>query len=93
VALVGRHCESGDVLVPRLDLPADVAVGDLLAMAATGAYTYSLASVYNRFGRPAVVGVAEGRVRPWLRREDADDLDRLEVDVADPGPDPGPDPG
>jgi len=82
VTLVGRHCESGDVLVPALDLPAGVAAGDLLAMAATGAYTYSLASAYNRFGRPAVVGVLDGRVRPWLRREDADDLDRLEVDDA-----------
>jgi diaminopimelate decarboxylase len=82
VTLVGRHCESGDVLVPALDLPAGVAAGDLLAMAATGAYTYSLASSYNRFGRPAVVGVLDGRVRPWLRREDADDLDRLEVEDA-----------
>jgi diaminopimelate decarboxylase len=85
VTLVGRHCESGDVLVPELDLPTDLAVGDLLAMAATGAYTYSLASAYNRFGRPAVVGVADGRVRTWLRREDADDLDRLEVSNADAG--------
>jgi diaminopimelate decarboxylase len=82
VTLVGRHCESGDVLVPALELPAAVAAGDLLAMAATGAYTYSLASSYNRFGRPAVVGVLDGRVRPWLRREDADDLDRLEVEDA-----------
>jgi diaminopimelate decarboxylase len=82
VTLVGRHCESGDVLVPALDLPAGVAAGDLLAMAATGAYTYSLASSYNRFGRPAVVGVLDGQVRPWLRREDADDLDRLEVEDA-----------
>jgi diaminopimelate decarboxylase len=87
VTLVGRHCESGDVLVPELDLPADVGVGDLLAMAATGAYTYALASTYNRFGRPAVVGVRGGRVRPWLRREEADDLDRLEVE--DTGPDQG----
>jgi diaminopimelate decarboxylase len=86
VTLVGRHCESGDVLVPQLDLPAAVAVGDLLAMAATGAYTYSLASAYNRFGRPAVVGVRDGRARPWLRREEADDLDRLEVeDTSDGG--------
>ena len=79
VTLVGRHCESGDVLVPNLDLPTGVEVGDVLAMAAAGAYTYSLASSYNRFGRPAVVAVREGRVRRWLRREEPDDLDRLEV--------------
>jgi diaminopimelate decarboxylase len=78
VALVGRHCESGDVLVPELELPTDVAPGDLLAMAATGAYTYSLASTYNRFGRPAVVGVRDGRAALWLRREEAEDMDRLE---------------
>jgi diaminopimelate decarboxylase len=78
VTLVGRHCESGDVLVPELELPSDVRVGDLLAMAATGAYTYSLASAYNRFGRPAVIAVRDGAVRRWLRREDPDDLDRLE---------------
>ena len=78
VALVGRHCESGDVLVPELELPADVAPGDLLAMAATGAYTYSLTSTYNRFGRPAVVGVRDGRAALWLRREEPEDLDRLE---------------
>ena len=79
VTLVGRHCESGDVVVPELDLPAGIEVGDLLAIAATGAYTYSLASAYNRFGRPAVVGVDDGRFRMWLRREEAADLDHLEV--------------
>ena len=58
--------------------------GDLLAFAATGAYTYSLASTYNRVGRPAVVAVREGAVTPWLRREDAADLDRLEVAAVRP---------
>jgi len=82
VSLVGRHCESGDVLVPDLELPADIARGDLLAMAATGAYTYSLASNYNRFGRPAVVGVRDGRSALWLRREDAADMDRLEPEIS-----------
>lgn len=77
--IVGRHCESGDVLAPEAELPGVPRRGDLLAFAATGAYTYSMASTYNRVGRPAVVGVEGGRARPWLRREDAADLDRLEV--------------
>lgn len=79
VDVVGRHCESGDVLVAGAELPGDIEADDLLALAATGAYTYSLASVYNRFGRPAVVGVRDGDAVTWLRREDAADLDRLEV--------------
>jgi len=77
--VVGRHCESGDTLAEDVHLPADAGPGDLLAFAATGAYTYSLASSYNRVGRPAVVGVRDGLVRLWLRREDAADLDRLEA--------------
>jgi RimJ/RimL family protein N-acetyltransferase len=78
-SVVGRHCESGDVLADDVLLPEDLAVGDVLAMAATGAYTYPLASAYNRFGRPAVVAVANGRAHRWVRREDAADMDRLEV--------------
>lgn len=76
--VVGRHCESGDVLVRDGSLPQDVAPGDLLAVAATGAYGYSMASTYNRVGRPAVVAVRKGESRLWLRRETDDDLDRLE---------------
>jgi diaminopimelate decarboxylase len=79
VTVVGRHCESGDVLADRVDMPADLRRGDLLAAAATGAYTYAMASAYNRAGRPAVVGVRAGTVTPWLRREDSADLDRLET--------------
>jgi len=79
VDVVGRHCESGDVLARDLALPAVPARGDLLAFAATGGYSYSMASSYNRVGRPAVVAVRDGSVYPWLRREDAADLDRLEV--------------
>lgn len=79
VTIVGRHCESGDVLADAVSLPPDVERGDLLAFAATGAYTYPLASVYNRVGRPAVVAVGDGRPALWLRREEAGDLDRLEV--------------
>ena len=77
--IVGRHCESGDVLAEDVILPADLATGALLAFAATGAYTYSLASNYNRVGRPAVVAVANGTSGLWLRREDSSDLDRLET--------------
>jgi len=77
--VVGRHCESGDVLAEDVALPDDLARGDLLAFAATGAYTHSMASTYNRVGRPAVVGVRSGEAHLWLRREDAADLDRLEA--------------
>ena len=77
--VVGRHCESGDTLAEHVWLPASTGPGDLLAFAATGAYTYTLASTYNRVGRPAVVALRGGVATPWLRREDAADLDRLEV--------------
>jgi diaminopimelate decarboxylase len=82
VTIVGRHCESGDVLADDVALPADIGPGDLVAVAATGAYGYALASAYNRIGRPAVVAVRGGAISPWLRREDAADLDRLEVGPA-----------
>jgi diaminopimelate decarboxylase len=78
VEIVGRHCESGDVLARDVELPREPAPGDLLAVAGTGAYTYSMASNYNRIGRPAVVAVRAGEARLWLRREDAADLDGLE---------------
>jgi diaminopimelate decarboxylase len=79
VTVVGKHCESGDTLAEDVLLPDDLARGDLLAFAATGAYTYGMASAYNRVGRPAVAGVRDGRATLWLRREDAADLDRLET--------------
>ncbi len=77
--IVGKHCESGDVLVDEAWLPADVAVDDLIATPVTGAYGYSMASNYNRVPRPAVVFVREGQARLVLRRETLDDLARLEV--------------
>jgi diaminopimelate decarboxylase len=86
MTVVGRHCESGDVLAREVRLPSGLTRGDLLAVAATGAYAYSLASSYNRFGRPAVVGVAGGHAVLWLRREDAADMDRLEVASGRPPP-------
>lgn len=77
--IVGKHCESGDTLAEDVPLPESSGVGDLLAFAVTGAYTYSLASNYNQLGRPAVVGVRRGESRLWLRREDPADLQRLEA--------------
>ena len=78
VRVVGKHCESGDVLVEDACLPADVAVGDVLCTPVTGAYGYSMASTYNRVGRPAVVFVRDGTPRTVLRRETLDDLASLE---------------
>ena len=86
VTVVGKHCESGDVLADDVMMPADLGPGDLIAFAATGAYTYSLATAYNRVGRPAVVAVRDGASTLWLRREDAADLDRLETAAARPEP-------
>ncbi|MGI9004392.1 MAG: diaminopimelate decarboxylase [Pseudonocardia sp.] len=77
--VVGKHCESGDIVVRDCWLPADLAPGDLLAVAATGAYCYSMASSYNRLPRPAVVAVREGAARVLLRRERIEDQFRLEV--------------
>jgi diaminopimelate decarboxylase len=77
--LVGRHCESGDIVVRDAYLPADVAVGDLIAVAATGAYCRSMASNYNHVPRPGVVAVRGGAARVLLRRETTDDLLRLDV--------------
>ncbi|GAA2684726.1 MULTISPECIES: diaminopimelate decarboxylase [Actinosynnema] len=77
--VVGKHCEAGDVVVRDCWLPADLAPGDLVAVAATGAYCYSMASGYNRLPRPALAAVDGGRSRLLLRRETEEDLFRLEV--------------
>ena len=77
--IVGKHCESGDVVVRDCWLPEDIAPGDLLAVAATGAYCYVMASNYNRLPKPPVVAVLDGRDRLLLRGETEDDLLRLEV--------------
>ncbi len=77
--IVGKHCESGDIVVRDAWVPGDVHPGDLLAVAATGAYCYSMSSRYNLIGRPAVVAVRDGRARLILRRETVDDLLSLEV--------------
>jgi diaminopimelate decarboxylase len=77
--VVGKHCESGDIVVKDAWLPADVAPGDLLAVAATGAYCRSMASTYNHVPRPPVVAVTEAGSRVLLRRETVDDLLTLDV--------------
>jgi len=77
--IVGKHCESGDVLVRDGRLPDDVAVGDVLCTPVTGAYGYSMASNYNMVTRPAVVFVAGGEARTVVRRETYDDLLRNDV--------------
>lgn len=77
--LVGKHCETGDILVRDTWVPDDVGPGDLVAVAATGAYCYSLSSRYNMICRPAVVAVRAGESRLILRRETVEDLLSLEV--------------
>ncbi|MBA3907208.1 MAG: diaminopimelate decarboxylase, partial [Pseudonocardiales bacterium] len=77
--VVGKHCESGDIVVRDCWLPEDLAPGDLLAVAATGAYCYAMASSYNRLPRPAVVAVRDGVARLLLRRESEEDQFRLEA--------------
>lgn len=77
--IVGKHCESGDIVVRDTWVSDDIAPGDLLGVAATGAYCYSMSSRYNLIGRPAVVAVRNGQARLILRRETVDDLLSLEV--------------
>lgn len=77
--VVGKHCESGDIVVRDAFLPADLAPGDLLAVPATGAYCRSMASNYNHATRPPVVAVKEGHARAIVRRETEEDLLRLDV--------------
>ena len=77
--IVGKHCESGDILVFNAPVAPNVAVGDLLVTPVTGAYGYSMANNYNKVTRPAVVFVANGVARLVVRRENLDDLTRLDV--------------
>jgi len=78
VTVVGKHCESGDVVVRDARLPHEVAVGDVLCTPVTGAYGHSMASNYNKVPRPAVVFVAGGESRVVVRREGHEDLVRLD---------------
>ncbi|MEB3071840.1 diaminopimelate decarboxylase [[Mycobacterium] vasticus] len=77
--VVGKHCESGDIIVRDTWVPDEVGPGDLVAVAATGAYCYSMSSRYNLLTRPAVVAVRDGKARLMLRRETVEDLISLEV--------------
>jgi diaminopimelate decarboxylase len=80
--VVGKHCESGDILISEIELPADIAPGDLLAIPATGAYGRSMASNYNHMPRPSVIAVKAGQGREILRRENEADLLSLDVTQA-----------
>ncbi|QES08367.1 diaminopimelate decarboxylase [Streptomyces venezuelae] len=77
--VVGKHCESGDIVVRDAFLPSDLAPGDLIAVPATGAYCRSMASNYNHAQRPPVVAVRDGEARVIVRRETEEDLLRLDV--------------
>ncbi|HVA62033.1 MAG TPA: diaminopimelate decarboxylase [Mycobacteriales bacterium] len=79
VTVAGKHCESGDVLVSHVALPADLAPGDLLAIPASGAYQRSMASNYNHVPRPPVIAVRDGESRIFIRREEESDLLRLDA--------------
>ncbi len=79
VRVVGKHCETGDVVVSEGYVPEDLVVGDILATPVTGAYGHSMASNYNKVPRPAVVFVVNGEARIVVRRETLDDLVRLDL--------------
>ncbi|MCJ1705396.1 MULTISPECIES: diaminopimelate decarboxylase [unclassified Rathayibacter] len=81
VRVAGKHCESGDIVVHDDFLPADVQPGDLLAVAATGAYCWSLSSNYNHLGRPPVVAVRDGVARVIVHGETEDDLLRRDAGI------------
>ena len=87
--VVGRHCESGDVVAPSAVLPGGSGVGDVLAVPATGAYVFAMSSRYNGVGRPAVVFVRDGAAREVVRRETDDDLLACDLALGDlePAPD------
>nr|BFD93272.1 diaminopimelate decarboxylase [Kitasatospora sp. Xyl93] len=79
VRVVGKHCESGDIVVRDAFLPADLAPGDLIAVPATGAYCRSMASNYNHALKPPVLAVRDGAARVIVRRETEEDLLRLDI--------------
>jgi diaminopimelate decarboxylase len=77
--VVGKHCETGDIVIRDIKIPADIAPGDLLATPATGAYGRSMASNYNHVPRPPVVAIKDGKARVIVRRENEADLLALDV--------------
>ena len=86
VRVAGKHCESGDIVVRDAYLPGDTAPGDLVAVPATGAYCFSLASNYNYLARPAVVAVRDGVARVIVRGETEADLLSRDAFVNQPRP-------
>ncbi|MFM5951274.1 MAG: diaminopimelate decarboxylase [Micrococcales bacterium] len=81
VRVVGKHCESGDIVVRHDYLPSDIAIGDTIAVAATGAYCFSLGSNYNFLPRPPVVAVADGKARLIVRGETEADMLARDVGI------------
>ena len=81
VRVAGKHCESGDILVNADYLPGDIEVGDVVAIPATGAYCFSLASNYNYVARPPVVAVNGGKARVIVRGETESDLLARDVGI------------
>jgi hypothetical protein len=79
VRLVGKHCESGDVLINEALVPTGLTIGDVLATPVTGAYGHTMASNYNKVTRPPVVFVSNGNARLVVRRETNEDLTRLDI--------------
>lgn len=79
--VVGKHCESGDIVVNAAYLPQDVDFGDLLLVPATGAYGHAMSSNYNLLPRPAIVAIKDGQAREIIRRETQQDLFAREVDL------------
>lgn len=79
--VVGKHCESGDIVVRDTELPADLVPGDLLAVAATGAYCRAMASNYNYLPKPAVISTKDGKSQVLLRRETIEDLLALDAGI------------
>jgi diaminopimelate decarboxylase len=77
--IVGKHCETGDIVIRDIELQSDIAPGDLLATPATGAYGRSMASNYNHVPRPPVIAVKDGKARVIVRRENEADLLALDV--------------
>jgi len=77
--LVGKHCETGDIIIKDIQLPSDIAPGDLIATPATGAYGRSMASNYNHVPKPPVIAVKDGKARVIVRRENEADLLALDV--------------
>lgn len=82
ISIAGKHCESGDVIIHDAKLPANLSVGDLVCVTATGAYNYSMASNYNRTPRPPVILVADGNATEIVRGETIEDILRLDVPLS-----------